>query len=356
MSFSHRSEPAAGSQARGGTAEPSPTAFRAAAVATTVAALVLVAVGGAVRATDSGLACPDWPKCYGLWIPPADLNIWLEHSHRLIAGVVGLMTLGLALWTAGRHRRADLLWPALGALVLVTAQAGLGALVVLHLLRADLVTAHLGMAMAVVACLIYLSVNATVPRLPRDQRAARDLRFPRANAAVAGLTYLQILVGGHVTGIGAGLAFGLEGFPLFGGSVVPPIGSEREAFHVAHRFLAFALAGAVLWLCALAARHRGRLVADGLWSARHRWLVRLPMLAATLVAVQIILGVANIAGQLSFVTVIPHLAVASWIWALLVLCTTLAYRLAPERDLRIATGDEPDLLEAMPAAGVGDGS
>lgn len=338
------------------TSEPSPTAFRTAAVATTVAALLLVAVGGAVRATDSGLACPDWPKCYGLWIPPADLNIWLEHSHRLVAGVVGLMTLGLALWTAGRHRRPDLLWPALGALVLVTAQAGLGALVVLHLLRAELVTAHLGMAMAVVACLVYLSVNATLRRTPRDRRARPDLRFARANAAVAGLTYLQILVGGHVTGIGAGLAFDLEGFPLFGGSVLPPIGSEREAFHVAHRFLALALAGAVVWLCVFAVRHRGLLAADGLWTARHRWLVRLPMWAATLVGVQIMLGVANIADQLSFVTVIPHLTVASWIWALLVLSTTLAHRLAPERHLRAAADDEPDLLEAMPGAGVGGGS
>lgn len=320
--------------------------FARLAVWTTGLTLALVALGGAVRATDSGLACPDWPRCFGLWIPPADLNVWLEHSHRLLAGVVGIAILVLAVWAAARFRdRPSVLWASQAALLLVVVQAALGAFVVLRLLEAELVTAHLGMAMTVVACLVYLSVNAS--RAPsRDPLPGhRDRRFAWATSAVALLCFLQILVGGHVTGIGAGLVY--TDFPLMGGAVLPSVGSEKEAFHVAHRLLAYLLAGGIVSLSAAAISHRRRLQAAGLWTRGHRWLVTLPLWASLLVVVQIGLGVANLANGASFVTVIPHLAVASWIWVTLVLLTILAHRLAPQRN-ETATPVAP-LREGAPA-------
>ena len=307
------------------TAEPSrrADAFQRFAAVTLVASLALIALGGAVRATDSGLACPDWPRCYGMWIPPADLHIWLEHSHRLVAGAVGLMIAALLVWALARHRRREVLVPTILAAVLVNVQAALGAIVVLRLLQAELVTAHLGMALLVVACLAYLALGYR--RAGHGvRRAPRDLAYARAAAVIAGLAFVQILVGGHVTGINAGLVF--TDFPLYDGALFPALAGEREVFHVAHRLLAYALAGGVAYLCWQALRLRRRHETAGSWTPARRWLVTLPLAAAALVVVQIVLGVANLQNSASFVTVIPHLAVASWIWTVLVCLVLLAYR------------------------------
>lgn len=302
--------------------------FRRLAVATTVASLILVALGGAVRATDNGLACPDWPRCHGQWVPPLQAGLWIEHTHRLVAGVVGLMILALAVWAVARHRdRRDILWPSVTALLAVIVQAGLGALVVLHLLRAELVTGHLAMAMLVVACLLCLAVRADAPARTGAAAPRRDPRLARASAVVAALAFAQILVGGHVTGIGAGLAY--TDFPLMDGRVVPVVTSPQELYHVVHRGLALLLVAAVLWLCAAAVRQRRRRVARGDWQPQDRWLVRLPAVAAALVVVQVLLGVANLLDGLSWVSVVPHLAVASWLWAALVLTTLLAHAPGP---------------------------
>ena len=288
------------------------TGFQRLAVGTAILALVLVAIGGAVRATDSGLACPTWPGCFsaGDFLPPAGLNVWLEHSHRLVAGVVGILIAVQAIWAIARYRsRAWIVWPAVVAAVAVIIQAGLGALVVLHLLRAELVTAHLGMGMLVVGCLILIAVNAS----NATPQGTPSPRFARAAAGVTAFTLLQILVGGHVTGTAAGLAY--ADAPAVGVFAVAPVSSAAEAYNLGHRVLAVLVAAAVMWLIVQARR-----------TGQQGWLLRLPRIAAWLVVLQIAIGVGNLVTELSFLTVIPHLAVASWIWSVLVLTTVLAYR------------------------------
>ena len=331
--------------------------FQRLAVVTTLATLVLIAVGGAVRATGSGLACPDWPFCYGRLVPgQVDIppgsgyalwQVWLEHSHRLLASVVGVLVLALAVWAAGRfRRRTDVLVPVLAALVLVAAQAWLGRQVVAGRLPADLVTTHLGMALAVAGCLVVAAVHADRPR----RRGGSPVRWLAwSAAAAAALAYMQALVGAAVSGHGAGLVF--TDFPLMGGAVVPRLSSLAAVLHAAHRYLAVVLLLAVTALCAAAVRGGRRLAGTAVEEADRQAVVRLPMRAATLVVVQVLLGAANLWWELSAWTVVPHLAVASWIWTLLVAHAALVWRVGPLATVRGAPEDATGRGEPVAASG-----
>src|SRR5207248_11298055 len=105
------------------------------AVATAVATYLLILIGGLVHGTGSSLACPDWPTCYGTFMPRMEGGVLVEHSHRLAAGTVVILTLVLAgalTWAGRRDAVARRLrpfgWLAVG---LVFAQALLGGITVL---------------------------------------------------------------------------------------------------------------------------------------------------------------------------------------------------------------------------------
>ncbi len=115
------------------------------------ATLLLMAVGSATRVMNAGLACPDWPLCYGQLVPTQQMNlqVFLEWFHRLDAGLIGLSTLGLAgsSWWYRKQLPHWLPWATTFALSLILAQGALGAFTVTELLRFDIVTAHLGTAL-----------------------------------------------------------------------------------------------------------------------------------------------------------------------------------------------------------------
>ena len=292
------------------------------AVATTAATLLLIAMGGAVRATDSGLACPDWPACYGQWVPPADLNMWLEHSHRLWAGVVGLMIAALVV-AALRHRDVPRLWRLSSlALVLVVIQAALGAAVVLLHLRAGLVTSHLGMSWVIVACLVFVAVAARDP-VGASAGSGHERRTANESAVVAVLVLLQGLLGGQATGRGA--AYVYNAVPIWL-SDQQWTGHAREWLHLTHRFAGYLVAAAVI-VYAVRAHRRARRVeqADGEVAAWTRWL---PQLAVVLVVVQVGLGITNVLTRATVWSGISHLTVASWLWTALVVAAALGWRRA----------------------------
>src|SRR5438034_8990426 len=90
--------------------------FECLAIATVVLTYGLIVLGGAVRATDSGTACPDWPLCHGQVIPRWDAHVLVEYSHRLVASIVGVLIFATAIW-AWRRNRGD---PIVSAAALVS--------------------------------------------------------------------------------------------------------------------------------------------------------------------------------------------------------------------------------------------
>ncbi|MDA0907637.1 MAG: COX15/CtaA family protein [Bacteroidetes bacterium] len=147
------------------------TPFQVMAVVTVMATLVLIVVGGLVRASGAGLGCPDWPKCFGVWIPPtniADLppgwdpalfnptHTWLEYINRLVGVLIGIfitITMILSFWWV----RRDLIVTATSVLsfVLVIFQAWLGGQVVRSQLEGGMITAHMLIAMLIVSLLLF---------------------------------------------------------------------------------------------------------------------------------------------------------------------------------------------------------
>ncbi|HUQ40422.1 MAG TPA: COX15/CtaA family protein [Acidimicrobiales bacterium] len=266
---------------------------------TTALTFLLAAAGGLVRATDSGLGCPGWPKCFGRWVPPADHHAIIEMTHRYLASAVSIGVIATCVVAVLFHRD-DRRTVALGGAIvpLVAAQALLGAYVVHRELEAWTVVAHLGLGMAFAATLIALTVHLlVVGRGPGDPAATRPL------GVAAAAVYGQLLLGSYVTGRHAGLAF--TDFPLHGGRVIPDgLGHAVPTLQFAHRLWAYVVVALVVTAAVRARRVLGPDAAAA----------RLATAGAGLVCVQVVLGALNIWTRLHSAVVTAHLTVATFIW------------------------------------------
>ena len=258
--------------------------FQRLGLLTLATALGLVTIGVIVRATDSGLGCPDWPFCYGQLLPPAgDGKAWIEWIHRTVAAVIGFEILGLAILALRDHRgRPSIVWPTLAAVALVGFQAWLGRETVRLGNSGESVTAHLAAAMLLVGLLVYLAVRAghLGPLRWRGARGASQ-RFTLLSAFVAVATFALLLFGSQVTATDSALIF--PDWPLMGGSLVPAL-TEVTSAHVLHRWVA-GLVGLLVLAVAVAAWRTQR---------ERPMLVRLAVGAAVLFAVQILIGGAQV--------------------------------------------------------------
>ncbi len=120
-----------------------------------VALIALVVIGGATRVMEAGLACPDWPLCYGSFLPGRQMNlqVFLEWFHRLDAFFVGIVLItqfAFSLYWSKTLPRW-LPWTYGFLTLLVAFQGFLGALTVLQLLPSLVVMAHLALAFTLVA-------------------------------------------------------------------------------------------------------------------------------------------------------------------------------------------------------------
>jgi cytochrome c oxidase assembly protein subunit 15 len=119
--------------------------------------MIVVVTGAGVRLTRSGLGCPDWPKCHGGALPPANLNSIIEYGNRVLSGLVSVV--GLGVWIASlrrRPRRRDLTLISAFFPVFLFAEAALGALTVKHELAPGYVMAHFGVGMLVLIASVLL--------------------------------------------------------------------------------------------------------------------------------------------------------------------------------------------------------
>ncbi|MCT7956955.1 COX15/CtaA family protein [Laspinema palackyanum] len=162
-----------------------------------IATLLLMAVGSATRVMNAGLACPDWPLCYGQLVPTQQMNlqVFLEWFHRLDAGLIGISAIALAglSWWDRRELPGWLPFASTGALGLIVFQAVLGALTVTELLRFDIVTAHLGTALLFFTTLLIIGM-ALLPY----QGTGSVGKLPWIGLFGAIFVYVQSLLGGLV--------------------------------------------------------------------------------------------------------------------------------------------------------------
>jgi heme a synthase len=210
--------------------------------------ILLIAAGGMVTSTGSGLAVPDWPHTYGEFMFSFPYEKWVggifyEHGHRLIASTVGFLTIILAVWTwwvEPRRWVRRLGFIALGAVIV---QGVLGGLTVIYLLPAPISIGHAGLAQLFFCLMLALAVFTS--KSWREQRSTPDdPMLRRVAVATAVFVFLQILVGATMRHTGAGLA--IPDFPLAFGGLLPPAWNVPVAVHFAHRVGAVIVFAAIL--------------------------------------------------------------------------------------------------------------
>ncbi len=261
---------------------------------------VLLVFGSTVRVHGAGLACPDWPLCFGVVVPELDFQVFLEWGHRALAGGVSLGFLALG---AGARRQGWFAsvpgWSALyavAAAVLAT-QIVLGGLTVLELLAEWTVASHLVTGNTFAALLLALALTAREAHAPRT-RAALDAGRRLAAFALMVLVPMQLAMGGLVAGSQAGLACGT--WPSCTGAATVqgwfPTMAGLVGLQVQHRLLAYTLFAAA-W---------GNVLVQ-----RGGPLARASRVLALLVTAQATLGILNVLWRLPVEVTLAHSAGAA---------------------------------------------
>jgi heme A synthase len=258
----------------------------------------LIVLGAWVRTTGSGLSCPDWPTCYGHWVPlpgeiPEDAGyaywqVMLEWVHRLIAGVILGPLILLIGWLSWRARVAAPRMPLYGGglILLLLVQASLGGLTVLDQNSPWSVALHLTTALLLFS-LLWLIFERAGTRHGEVRGAT-----PLLSVVVWVLALAAMASAAMTTKSGASLA--CSTWPLCNGAVIPDLADPEIRLHIAHRWFA---AGTALGVVALFLLGRGQPA-----------LRRLAHGALMLILCQVALGALVILLEVPIWTAIAHQA------------------------------------------------
>lgn len=258
-------------------------ALRRLSAAAVIVALGTVMLGSWTRINGAGMTCPDWPLCHGMLVPSlADGTVW-EWTHRLFAFCVAPLVVAVMIAAWRVRSRTPSIAPTLGAVVaLFIVQCLLGAATVRLSNSPMSVVLHWGTAMAFIAALCAMWIFAGAP--PKAEHdSGSEFALTGMLAGTALVTFVTMCVGAYVSSSGAGLA--CLSIPGCAGTVV--VYDQGQYVQMLHRFIAGATllcavaSFALAWARPASSRVRGTLV-----------------VALTLVFVQVLLGLLNVALRL----------------------------------------------------------
>ena len=270
--------------------------------------LALLLLGSVVHATNSSLACPDWPTCFGSMMPEMTGGVFWEHLHRLWAGALVLLFAAAVVVVKRAHpERRDLFGLGVVGLALLVVQSLLGGATVLYQLPDAVSTSHLAMAFAFLVLVVAMRERAG-PGWPAGERGRRATR--RLGVAGGSLVFLQSVGGAVVRHTDAGVA--CPDVPLCLGRLVPPLEYPLVLTHFQHRVLGMLVVVVVLW-------HASKVLAR----VREPAARRLATAMAVVVVAQMLLGFVSVAQRLGAPWVSAHTLLAA---VLLALAATTAER------------------------------
>ena len=327
---------------------------------TAAATLLLICSGGMVTSKGVGLAVPDWPTSFGYNMFFFPVSKWVggilfEHTHRLIASVIGVLTMILAIWlwrSQAERWIKTLGWASLGAVIL---QGILGGLRV-TLLKDQIGIFHACLAQAFLALLVIIAL-ATSPvwqRLARSGGAAPSRSSATFAIVISGLIYGQLALGATMRHQHRDLA--ITDFPLAYGQIIPAtdpatiarINLTRDALamsdvapgqiwlQMAHRFVAVVIGLTILAFWFFVRRDRRAFIP--LHGLSTLWLA--------LVVVQITLGAWTIWSNKAADIATAHVAVGAIIFAIGVTISAVLFRLRHGMPAAMAAYRTPNLAEA----------
>ena len=169
------------------------------AVLTACATFLLIVAGALVVGHEAGLSVPDWPLSFGTLMPPMEGNVFYEHGHRMIAGLVGTLMTVLAIWLWRTEPRKWVRWLGLAAVLAVILQAILGGMTVLYLLPIPILIGHACLAQLFFCMTVSLAVFTSpawnsLPETPKQE----DSGFPafrNLSAAATLAIFIQLILG-----------------------------------------------------------------------------------------------------------------------------------------------------------------